>query len=79
MKIITVTRILDDNGKECQAGDQVLLQTKEMDDIVQATIDNIMTNMASFIIDDRSIGYVPIKVRASDIMSLTLYQKKRNP
>ena len=42
MKIITVTRILDDNGKECQAGDQVLLQTKERDDIVQATIDNII-------------------------------------
>lgn len=79
MKIITVTRILDDNGKECRAGDQVLLQTKEMDEMVQATIDNIMTNMASFIVDDRSIGYVPIKVRASDIVSLTLYQKKRNP
>lgn len=73
MKIITVSRIIDDNGNECKVGDQVLLRTREMDDIVQAKIDTIMTSMATFIIDDRALGYMPIKTRASDIISLTKY------
>ena len=76
MEIKTLHRIYDDNGKECCPGDIVLLQTKDMDDVMQATIDTIMTNMAVFILDDRAIGYVPIKARVKDIRSITLYSKK---
>ena len=42
---------------------------------MQATIENIMTNMATFIVDDRAIGYIPIKVRTSEVKEITLYQK----
>ena len=77
MKIKTIHRIYDDNGKECAVGDTVLLRTADMDEIIPATIENIMTSMATFIIDDRVLGYMPIKARASDIMELTLHQKKK--
>lgn len=73
MKIITVNRIIDDNGKECKPGDQVFLKTTEMDEIVQATIDTIMTTMAVFTIDDSLMGYKPIRVRIKDIVSISLY------
>lgn len=73
MQIITVSRILDDNEQECKPGDTVLLQTKDMDEMVQATIHSIMTNMATFIVDDKLMGYYPIKTRACDIISLTKY------
>ncbi len=77
MKIKTIHRIYDDNGKECSIGDTVLLRTSDMDEVIPATIENIMTSMATFIIDDRVLGYMPIKARASDIQELTLHQKKR--
>ena len=77
MKIKTIHRIYDDNGKECAVGATVLLRTAETEDLIPATIENIMTNMATFIIDDRVLGYMPIKARASDILELTLHQKKK--
>jgi hypothetical protein len=77
MKIKTIHRIYDDNGKECSIGDTVLLQTSDMEEVIPATIENIMTNMATFIIDDRVLGYMPIKARVSDIVTLTLHQKKK--
>lgn len=77
MKIVNMNVIYDDNAMQCFEGDKVLLQTAEMDDIVPATIEKIMTNMVSFIIDDQIIGYIPKKVRVKDIISITLYQKKR--
>ena len=76
MKIKTVQRIYDDNDEECRIGDMVLLKTKDMDDLVQATIENIMTNVAVFIIDDKALGYVPMKLRVNDIVSLTLHRRR---
>lgn len=76
MEIKTLHRIYDDRGVECCIGDIVLLQTKEMDDPMLATIENIMTNVATFLLDDRSVGYVPIKARPADVVSITLYQKR---
>ena len=76
MEIKTINRVYDDNGKECKEGDIVLLQTNKMDEITQATIDSIMTSMVTFILDDRILGYVPLKVRAKDVKSITLYQAK---
>lgn len=75
MEIKTVHRIYDDKGQECCVGDTVLLRTQNMDELMQATIENIMTNMATFIVDDRAIGYIPIKVRTSEVKEITLYQK----
>ena len=73
MEIKTLHRIYDDNGVECKIGDTVLIQTKNMDEVVLATVDKVMTNMATFIVDDRVIGYVPIKVRVSDVISIVRY------
>lgn len=76
MEIKTINRIYDDNGVECCEGDTVLIQTQTMDDIAQASIDQIMTNMAVFIIDDRALGYIPLKVRKQDVKYITLYARK---
>lgn len=76
-RIETIHIIRDDNNAECRVGDTVLLQTKNTNDVVQATIKDIMTNLVVFIIDDQIRGYVPIRTRASDITSITLYQTAR--
>ena len=76
MEIRTINRVYDDNGKECCEGDTVLIQTKTMDEITQATIDKIMTSIVTLIIDDKTMGYMPIRVRTQDVKSITLYQKK---
>ena len=77
MKIETVHRIYDDSGKECKVGDMVLLQTKDMDDMVQAQIEDIKTTMATFLVDDRAIGWMPIKVRCEDVVYISKYNKDR--
>lgn len=77
MEIKTITRIYDDRGNECDIGDTVLLQTKDMDDVAPATIQNIMTHMAVFLVDDKTLGFKPVKARIQDIESITLYKKKK--
>lgn len=71
MQIKTIQIILDDNGREVRSGDTVLVQTKQMEDPVQATVGEIMTTMVTFLIDDRSLGYGRLKVRAQDVQELT--------
>lgn len=75
MKIQTVQRIVDDNGDYCYAGDLVFIKTTDMEDIVQAKIDNIMTTMVIFTIDDRIAGYIPKRARATDIETITLCRR----
>lgn len=77
MQIKTVHRIYDDNGEECKRGDVVLIRTKDMDEPCQATIDTIMTNLASFILDDPIYGVKPMKTRVTDVMSCTLNKRKQ--
>lgn len=80
MKIRTVQRAYDDNGLECNIGDTILIQTVDTDNtIVQATIKEIMTSIIKVVIDDRALGYVPVTLRPTDIVSMTLYARKPLP
>ena len=75
MQIKILQVIIDDNGTECRVGDTVLLKTKSMDEPAPAIIDKIMTNVSVYIIDDRVMGYRPIRVRKNDVDTLTLHKR----
>lgn len=77
MIIKTIQRIYDDFGNEIAEGDSVLVQTKDTDgQVVQATVGAIMTSIAEFMIDDRALGFIKIKARPKDVISIELYAKK---
>lgn len=74
MYIKMVTRLYDDEEKECKIGDSVIIQTKTMNDIAVGVIKNIQTNLITLEFDDPLIGYQPINVRKSDIIKCILYK-----
>lgn len=45
MYIKMVTRLYDDEDKECKTGDSIIIQTRTMNDIAVGVIKNIKTNM----------------------------------
>jgi len=77
MQIKTIQRIYDDNGVEVAEGDSVLVQTNDTEgQVVQATVASIMTSVVEFHVDDRALGFIKIKARPKDIVSIELYAKK---
>lgn len=77
MQIKTIQRIYDDNGAEVAEGDSVLVQTNDTEgQVVQATVASIMTSIVELHVDDRALGFIKIKARPKDIVSIELYAKK---
>lgn len=77
MQIKTIQRIYDDNGIEVAEGDSVLVQTNDTEgQVVQATVAAIMTSIVELHVDDRALGFIKIKARPKDIVSIELYAKK---
>lgn len=77
MQIKTIQRIYDDNGVEVAEGDSVLVQTADTTgQVVQATVASIMTSIVEFHIDDRALGFIKVKARPKDVISIELYAKK---
>lgn len=77
MKLITVNRIIDDNGDELKVGDTVLLKTKDMYSPVSAIIDTIMTTLATFIIDDPYTGVDTITVIPANVDSIIRHERRK--
>lgn len=74
MYIKMVTRLYDDEDKECKTGDSIIIQTRTMNDIAVGVIKNIKTNMIIVEFDDPLIGYQPVTIRTIDIIKCILYK-----
>lgn len=73
MELKLVNRIIDDNGIEVKENDDVLIQTKDMDDFSMATVLEIRTNVFTVRFRDRLLGYMEQKLRPADVTMLTKY------
>lgn len=75
MEIKLINRIIDDNGKECKEGTAILLQTKNMNDMSVAIIQQISTLYFTVIFDDKTIGYDMKKIRKEDVTRCQFYKE----
>lgn len=74
MQIKSVTRIIDDDGHECDIGNTIIIQTNKMSHVAVATIKYIGTKCITLEFDDPLIGYEPKNIRVSDVVSCSLYK-----
>ncbi len=73
MRIQITPIIYDDNNVQCRVGDKLLIQTRYMQDLSVGTILEIYGTSMHLQFEDARIGYKPITIRTSDVISCTKY------